>query len=80
MKLFYIFNSNLRLSKKQTFVSNPYFVPHVFDGDTRHGFEIFVSAVDEDTVDSLVLPVYVQLGEDDDVLSVTGTVGNLKSG
>jgi hypothetical protein len=55
-------------------------VPHVFDGDTRHGFEIFVSAVDEDTVDSFVLPVHVQLGEDDDVLGVTGTVGNLKFG
>jgi hypothetical protein len=55
-------------------------VSHVFDGDTRHGFEIFVSAVDEDTMDAFVLPVYVQLGEDDDVLSVTGTVGNLKSG
>ena len=54
-----------------------YLVPHIFDGDAFDWFEVGVSALNEDPVNAFILAVDQQLGKDDNVLRVAGTVRDL---
>ena len=54
-----------------------YLVPHIFDGNAFDWFEVGVSALNEDPVNAFILAVDEQLGKDDNVLRVAGTVRDL---